>query len=507
MFVLLDGLTSKLLRVVFFPWGLHNLLTSDARFRQKSHLCDLINFAEKSKKTQNCCFASISEARYAIAFHHLLSINPLSHCLRKEHGKQQKQLKAPKRQPFYLCRKKTEETEARMGSLPARSSSPHKLTIVPGPIIVGAGPSGLAAAACLADAGVPSIVLERSGSLASLWRHWTYDRLTLHLPKHFCELPLMGFPADFPKYPSKDQFISYLESYADAFGIKPRFDFAVECAEFDPAIGRWRVRTRGEELLSRWLVVATGENAEPAMPDLPGLIKFSGEVIHSSEYKSGERYEGKKVLVVGCGNSGMEICLDLFRHGSKPSMVVRNNVHVLPREMMGYSTFGIAMVLQKWLPLRLVDKILLFLAHIALGETGSVGLRRPKTGPIELKDLTGKTPVMDVGALSLIKSGKIKVTEGVREITSGGAKFVDGKEELFDSIILATGYKSNVPSWLKDKAGHFTDEGLPNAAFPKGWKGENGLYCVGFTKRGLLGTNFDARSIARDIHLQLKPVS
>jgi len=86
-------------------------------------------------------------------------------------------------------------------------------------------------------------------------------------------------------------------------------------------------------------------------------------------------------------------------------------VHVLPREMFGLSTFGVAMALLKWFPLRLVDKFLLLVANLILGNTDRLGLRRPKTGPIELKNATGKTPVLDVGALSLIKSGKIKVSQ------------------------------------------------------------------------------------------------
>lgn len=124
-------------------------------------------------------------------------------------------------------------------------------------------------------------------------------------------------------------------------------------------------------------------------------------------------------------------------------------VHILPREMMGVSTFSIGMTLLKWLPLKLVDKFLIMIAQLSLGSTDKLGLRRPKTGPLELKNATGKSPVLDVGALSLIKTGKIKVVEAVREITENGAKFVDGQEREFDSIILATGYKSNVPSWLK----------------------------------------------------------
>ena len=162
-------------------------------------------------------------------------------------------------------------------------------------------------------------------------------------------------------------------------------------------------------------------------------------------------------------------------------------VHVLPREMFGISSFGLAMALLKLFPLSVVDKFLLLMSYFTLGNTEKLGLHRPKTGPMEHKNVTGKTPVLDVGALSKIKSGKIKVNKidpllipfvffgcvlcphviycytyrlqlillgfqvmvGVKEITRNGAKFMDGQEKEFDSIILATGYKSNVPSWLK----------------------------------------------------------
>ncbi|XP_038700954.1 LOW QUALITY PROTEIN: probable indole-3-pyruvate monooxygenase YUCCA4 [Tripterygium wilfordii] len=369
---------------------------------------------------------------------------------------------------------------------------------VHGPIIVGAGPSGLAASACLSENGVPSLILERSDCIASLWQNRTYDRLKLHLPKHFCELPLLGFPKNFPKYPTKRQFISYMESYAQHFLIKPIFNQSVEKAEFDHSCGFWRVQTQDCEYISRWLIVATGENAEPVIPEIPGIDKFKVPVVHTSTYKSGFEFKNQRVLVIGCGNSGMEVGLDLCRYNAIPHMVVRNTVHVLPREMFGVSTFGVAMALLKWLPLKLVDKVLLLLSSFILGNTDELGIRRPKTGPIELKNVTGKTPVLDVGALSQIRSGKIKVVEGVKEITRNGAKFMDGQEKEFDSIILATGYRSNVPTWLKG-CDFFTKDGMPRTPFPNGWKGENGLYTVGFTRRGILGTTSDAVKIGQDI--------
>ncbi|KAI5586521.1 hypothetical protein POPTR_006G248200v4 [Populus trichocarpa] len=378
-----------------------------------------------------------------------------------------------------------------------------KFVKVLGPIIVGAGPSGLAVAACLSQQGVPSLILEKNDCIASLWQQKTYDRLKLHLPKQFCELPLRGFPDDFPKYPTKGQFISYMESYASHFRIQPKFNQAVKTTEFDHGV--WRVQTEDLEYHSRWLIVATGENAEPVIPDIVGYDKFKGNILHTSEYKSGSKFKNQRVLVVGCGNSGMEVSLDLCRHNAIPHMVVRNTVHVLPREMFGMSTFGIAMALLKWLPLRLVDKFLLLVANLILGNTEQLGLKRPKTGPIELKNVTGKTPVLDVGALSQIKSGKIKVMEGVKEVTKNGVKFMNGQEKKFESIILATGYKSNVPTWLKG-CDFFTKDGMPKTPFPNGWKGENGLYTVGFTRRGLLGTASDAVKIAQDIGDQWKTI-
>lgn len=386
-----------------------------------------------------------------------------------------------------------------MGSLQEEETNKPNGVWVQGPIIVGAGPSGLAVSACLKENGIPSLILERSDCVASLWQQRTYDRLKLHIPKQFCELPLFGYPESFPKYPTKKQFISYVQAYAKHFSIEPKFNQVVKRAEFDHLSGGfWRVKTQDCEYISRWLVVATGENAEPVIPEISGIERFNGLVVHTNGYKSGWGFRKQRVLVVGCGNSGMEVSLDLCRHDAIPHLVVRNSVHVLPREMFGRSTFGIAMALLKWLPLRLVDKLLLLMSNFTLGNTERLGLRRPKTGPIELKNVTGKTPVLDGGALSQIKAGKIKLMAEVKEITRNGAKFMDGVEKEFDSIVLATGYKSNVPFWLKG-CDFFTKEGMPRTPFPNGWKGEKGLYTVGFTRRGLLGTASDAVKIARDI--------
>ncbi|MBA0554747.1 hypothetical protein Golob_013837 [Gossypium lobatum] len=380
----------------------------------------------------------------------------------------------------------------------------RKWTLVNGPLIVGAGPSGLATAACLREQGVPSVVLERAECIASLWQKRAYDRLKLHLPKQFCQLPKVPFPEDFPEYPTKKQFIEYLESYAKRFDINPKFNECVQSARYDETSGFWRVKTvRGSnkaefEYICRWLVVATGENAESVVPDIDGLADFGGEVIHASEYKSGEKFKGQNVLVVGCGNSGMEVSLDLANHNASPSMVVRSSVHVLPREVLGKSTFELAVLMMKWLPLWLVDMILLILTWLVLGNIEKYGLKRPLMGPLELKNSKGKTPVLDIGALEKIKSGDIQVVPGIKRFSRGRVELVNGEKLDVDSVVLATGYRSNVPAWLQEGE-FFSKNGFPKAPFPNGWKGKGGLYAVGFTRRGLSGASSDAINIAQDI--------
>lgn len=124
-------------------------------------------------------------------------------------------------------------------------------------------------------------------------------------------------------------------------------------------------------------------------------------------------------------------------------------IHVLPREFCGKSTFELAMMMMKWLPLWLVDKILLIQAWMMLGNTENYGLKRPSVGPMELKNAKGKTPVLDVGALQKIRSGDIKVVPGIKRFLKGAVELVNGEKLEIDSVVLATGYCSNVPYWLQ----------------------------------------------------------
>lgn len=199
-------------------------------------------------------------------------------------------------------------------------------------IIVGAGTSGLATAACLTQQSLPYVILEREDCFASLWKKYVYDRVHLHLPKEICELPLVKFPRNYPTYVPRNEFLKYLDEYVSRFEIRPLYRRCVEFAEYDEVTQGWKVKARNlisnqlEEYNGKFLVVSTGESCDPFVPEVQGLSSFPGEVIHSTRYKNGKNYKDKRVLIVGSGNSGMEIAYDLSNYGAKTSIVIRSPV-------------------------------------------------------------------------------------------------------------------------------------------------------------------------------------
>ncbi|KAF3781718.1 putative indole-3-pyruvate monooxygenase [Nymphaea thermarum] len=367
-------------------------------------------------------------------------------------------------------------------------------------VIVGAGPAGLAVSACLTRLSISNLILERETCSVSLWRNRAYDRLCLHLGKTFCQLPHMPYPEPTPTFPSKAQFISYVDDYMARFGLQPKYGRWVRRAAYDATAGTWRLEVsnnqsgEAEEYAARFLVVATGENGEGFVPEIVGLDGFPGEVLHSSEYKSGGAYWGREVLVVGCGNSGMEIAFDLCEHGARASVVVRNPVHVLTKEIV-----YMGMQLLNCLPVSSVDPLAIVLGKNMFGNLEKYGITEPQEGPFFLKAATGRSPVLDVGTIDKIKSGEIKVRRGIKHIRGNNVEFEDGKVHRFDAIVFATGYRSTVRTWLQEGDGLFNKDGFPEAGYPDHWKGKNGLYCAGFSKRGLFGISEDARKIADDI--------
>ncbi|XP_061373361.1 probable indole-3-pyruvate monooxygenase YUCCA10, partial [Gastrolobium bilobum] len=373
-------------------------------------------------------------------------------------------------------------------------------------VIVGAGPAGLATSACLNNLSIPNLVLERDDCHASLWRKRTYDRLKLHLGKQFCNLPHMPFSSDLPTFVPRIEFLRYLDDYVSHFKISIHYNRYVESASLDHNIGKWRLIVKDtssnfdEIYVANYLVVATGENSEGYIPKLDGLETFQGEYMHCNKYLNGREWYGKNALVVGCGNSGMEIAYDLSNWGANTSILIRSAVHYFTKEMV-----YIGMHLLKYLKVDKVDKLMVLMSKLVYGDMSKYGLIRPKDGPFTMKVKGGRTPTIDVGCVKMIKKGKVKVfPASISSIKEGKmVEFADGQSAQFDLIIFATGYKTNVLKWLKDYKELFNENGMPKPSYPNHWKGENDIYCAGFSRRGLEGIADDAQKIANDIHLTI----
>ncbi|CAN6475947.1 unnamed protein product [Victoria cruziana] len=271
-------------------------------------------------------------------------------------------------------------------------------------IIVGAGPAGLSASACLNKLSIDNLILEKDDCSALLWRKYSYDRLHLHLAKNFCELPHLPYPKTMPNYISKDEFVQYMDAYIAKLRLQPVYDCCVETAVYDRSTDTWMVRANntrtGEssEYRSRFLVVATGENSKGYVPDIPGLDCFVGGAVHASQYKNGLPYKGQEVLVVGSGNSGMDIALDLCDHHAKASIVVRTTAHIITREV-----FNLGLHLLKYLPYSIGDHLEVLHSKLKYGNTAKYGICRPTEGPNFLRYNSGTYAVIDGGTFDRIK--------------------------------------------------------------------------------------------------------
>ena len=362
-------------------------------------------------------------------------------------------------------------------------------------VIVGASVAGLAVAACLSRARVPYVLLEQHREVASSWRNH-YDRLHLHTSKGLSHLPYLRFPRSVPRYPSRDQVIRYLEEYARRFALAPRFGERVVSVSSDG--DGWLTRGEGASLRSRNVVVATGYAQVPHRPAWAGLDSFAGPVLHSSEYRNGKAWSGRRVLVVGLGNSGGEIAIDLAEHGARPSVAVRNAVNVVPRDFLGLPilAWGIALSL---LPVGAADAIGRLVSRMSLGRLERLGLVCLPYGPMTQIRRHARIPLVDIGTIARIRLGQIEVVPGVISFAAHGARFADGIERDFDCVVLATGYRPAVATFLAPAADVLDAEGVPTAS---GAETLPGLYFCGFrvAPSGMfLEIGREARRIARAI--------
>jgi hypothetical protein len=364
-------------------------------------------------------------------------------------------------------------------------------------IIIGAGPAGLAVGAVLRRAKVPLVMLERGQHVGQSW-HRHYERLHLHTPKRHSALPFRAYPRSYPRYPSRQQVVDYLEDYARAFDLQPELGCEVRrCVR--GAGTAWEVSTDAGRYEGRRVVVATGFCRVPNVPRWPGQETFPGPVMHSHEYANGEAFRGGRVLVVGFGNSGAEIALDLVEHGARCAVAVRGKVNVIPRDLFGIPITVCALAFRP-LPPRVADALNALTLRLAVGSLATLGLAKRDDGPFVQIAAARQIPVMDVGTLARIRSGEIAVRKGVASFDGPEVRFADGMREPFDAVVLATGFTTGLPALLPDYSSVLHPDGRPRAQGREA--AISGLYFCGFgpASTGLLRQiGIEARDIGRDI--------
>ena len=334
-------------------------------------------------------------------------------------------------------------------------------------LVVGGGQAGLSIAARLKQLQVDTLIVDREARIGDNWRN-RYHALTLHNQVQVNHLPYMPFPPNWPTYIPKDKLAGWFEAYVDSMELNywPGTDF--QGGTYDEGEGRWTVTLRRadgttRQMRPRHVVIATGVSGIPSIPDIPSLATFGGTVLHSSQYRDGEDWKGKRALVIGTGNSGHDIAQDLYSSGANVTLVQRSPtliVNIEPSAQLAYTLYDEGPPLDDCdliaasMPFALVRK-----SHIALTEQGKQ-LDKPLLDGLarvgfkldfgedgsgwQFKYLTrGGGYYFNVGCSDLVADRKIALAQfsDIAEFTREGARMRDGTTLAADLIVLATGYK------------------------------------------------------------------
>jgi putative flavoprotein involved in K+ transport len=376
-------------------------------------------------------------------------------------------------------------------------------------VVIGGGQAGIILGARLKKLNVPAIVVEKNPKPGDSWRN-RYKSLCLHDPVWYDHLPYLPFPDDWPVFSPKDKIGDWLESYAKLMELNYWGSTECKAARWDPAQQEWQVTVqhKGESVTLRpkHLVFATGMSAMPNLADYPGMSAFKGKQVHSSQYKSGEDWRGKRALVVGSNNSAHDICADLWEHGAEVTMVQRSTTHVARSDsLMDLALGGLysESAVKSGIDTATADLIFASLPYKALPplqvpvyqqikeRDAQFYSRLEKAGfqldfgddesGLFMKYLRrGSGYYIDVGASELVANGSIKLKNGaIERVTESGLAMQDGSELHADLIVWATGYGS-MNGWVAqlidqataDKVGKCWGLGSGTSKDPGPWEGE-----------------------------------
>ncbi|MFE0347669.1 flavin-containing monooxygenase [Streptomyces griseoluteus] len=371
--------------------------------------------------------------------------------------------------------------------------------------VVGAGPGGLAVAYALRTRGVRAVVLEKSDRVGASWRRH-YDRLRLHTTRRLSALPGLAIPRRFGRWVARDDVVRYLEKYAEHHELEIVTGVEVFRVEKAADGAGWLLHASGgRELTGAAVVVATGHNHTPRLPEWPGAEGYEGELLHASSYRNPKPYEGRDVLVVGVGNTGAEIAVDLVAGGaSRVRLAVRTAPHIVRRSTAGWAAQYTGIAVRR-LPVRLVDRLARPMARLSTPDLSEHGLPRPETG-LYSRVRQGAIPVQDVGLIDAVRTGKVEVVAAVEGFEDGKVALADGTRIAPDAVIAATGYSRGLDLLV----GHLSvldERGRPTVHGARTPKNAPGLYFTGFTNpiSGMFRElAIDAEKIARSIARRLR---
>ncbi|MET9013584.1 flavin-containing monooxygenase [Streptomyces olivaceoviridis] len=345
--------------------------------------------------------------------------------------------------------------------------------------VIGAGPGGLAAAYALRARGVRAVVLEKSDRVGASWRRH-YDRLHLHTTRRLSSLPGLAIPRRFGRWVSRDDVVRYLEKYAEHHELEIVTGVEVHRVERSGDGTGWLLRASGgRELTGSAVVVATGFNHTPRIPDWPGRESYGGEFLHAGEYRAAGPYRGRDVLVVGAGNTGAEIAVDLVEGGAaRVRLAVRTAPHILRRSTLGWAS-QYSGVLVRRLPVWLVDRLAGPVGRLSTPDLTAHGLPRPDTG-LYSRVKQGAIPVQDVGLIDAVRTGKVEIVAAVEAFEDGKVVLADGSRVSPDAVIAATGYVRALEG-LVGHLGVLDERGRPVVHGGRTPAQAPGLYFTGFT--------------------------
>ncbi|WP_329239144.1 NAD(P)/FAD-dependent oxidoreductase [Actinoallomurus sp. NBC_01490] len=385
-----------------------------------------------------------------------------------------------------------ESTATTTGGRPAAGHAPV--------VIIGAGSAGLAAAAALRRRRIHSVILEQGEAVGTSWRH-RHDELRLNTIRWLSDLPGLRIPESAGRWVGRDDYIAYLEHFARSERLDVRF--GVQARRLDPTADGWQVTTDHGAYRGGHVIVATGHDRVPAVPDWPGRAGFPRPIRHVATLRSAAELADARVLLVGAGNSGIEIAGHLVDAGVRDLWVsVRNPPTIVPRERHGVPLHPLTVALQV-LPERVRDRLARTVTRRAFGDLTSFGLPAPRQGPFERMRTTGVTVAVDQGFVAHLKAGRLRIVSAIDHFDGPEVVLRDGDRLGPDVILTATGYRPG----LENLAGHLGV--LDHAGRPGTGAGPHqpatGLWFIGYhpTIEGNLRRHpIEARRIARAIAAQ-----